>query len=83
MKNLIRIGFLIAFPLFVACDGHVPASEEYIDSSNVTPNSTVNPPDHTSTALDTTLKTDTPAVPDTGVNRADTSTKARDTGRKQ
>jgi hypothetical protein len=82
MKNLIRIGLVIAFPLFMACEGHVPASEEYIDSSNVTPNSTVNPPDHTSTVMDTTLKTDSPASVGTGV-RTDTSARGSDTGRNQ
>jgi hypothetical protein len=82
MKNLIKTLLVAVFPLFLACGGHRPASEEYIDSTNVVPNSTVNPPDNTATTIDTTLKTDTPASADTAVNRADTSVRARDTGRR-
>lgn len=46
-----------------ACNGNQPGSEDYIDSSNVTPNSTVNPPD---SAIDTTAPyRDTSSIRDT------------------
>ena len=50
-RILICLTFAAAF---VACgDGTNTASEGYVDSSSAVPNSTVNPPDATSTGLDT------------------------------
>lgn len=59
---------IIASGLVACGDDNATGSPGYVDSSNATPSSTVNPPDGTSTGLDTTSR------------MGDTTLMGRDTG---